>query len=152
MTIRITGVRAIISSIRKSKKRTRKRLAAGLFEGGKVLKQNALRKTPEEHGNLKESLYLVGTFEKEKAGNFNDLSDNLPQLTRDHAQHILEAETLASRKNLRVVLGYSAFYSIFVHEDLSKSHPTGEAKFLERARNENKSAIKQAILKRGSRQ
>ncbi len=31
----------------------------------------------------------------------------------------------------RMEIGYSAFYSLYVHEDLTKHHPTGQAKFLE---------------------
>lgn len=34
----------------------------------------------------------------------------------------------------RVEIGYSAYYAIYVHEDLSMNHPNGgEAKFLEKA-------------------
>jgi hypothetical protein len=39
----------------------------------------------------------------------------------------------AKIQNYRVIVGYSAYYAIYVHEDLTKNHKVGEAKFLENA-------------------
>jgi hypothetical protein len=33
----------------------------------------------------------------------------------------------------RIVVGYTAPYAIYVHENLQANHPTGQAKFLEKA-------------------
>jgi hypothetical protein len=43
----------------------------------------------------------------------------------------LRARAEAARGRPRVVVGYATPYAVYVHEDLSKHHPTGQAKFLE---------------------
>jgi len=48
------------------------------------------------------------------------------------------------------VIGYQASYAPFVHEDLEARHDNGEAKFLERALNENQDRIIQTIRKKAS--
>ena len=40
-------------------------------------------------------------------------------------------QALHKGKAINVTVGYNAYYAIYVHEDLQKHHPTGQAKFLE---------------------
>ena len=44
-------------------------------------------------------------------------------------------------KHPAAVIGYQAAYAPFVHEDLEARHTNGEAKFLEKALNENQGRI-----------
>lgn len=46
------------------------------------------------------------------------------------------------------VIGYQASYAPFVHEDLEARHDNGEAKFLEKALNENQNQILEIIRQR----
>lgn len=43
----------------------------------------------------------------------------------------LEALSLAGRKRSKVTVGYAANYAVYVHEDLARFHPNGQAKYLE---------------------
>lgn len=45
----------------------------------------------------------------------------------------LRARAVAAKKNEDVscVVGYTAQYAVYVHEDLEANHPVGQAKFLE---------------------
>jgi hypothetical protein len=55
-------------------------------------------------------------------------------------------------ENVSVVVGYTAAYAIFVHEDLEANHPNGEAKFLERPARERSREIGNIVreaMKRG---
>ena len=65
----------------------------------------------------------------------------------------LRAREAAARKDRdkQVVVGYTASYAIFVHENLEVRHPTGQAKFLEQPLRELRSElidmVKQAVRK-----
>mgnify|MGYP000645025530 CR=1 FL=1 len=50
--------------------------------------------------------------------------------------------------NPAAVIGYQASYAPFVHEDLEARHDNGEAKFLEKAVNENQDRIPEIIRRR----
>jgi len=45
------------------------------------------------------------------------------------------------RENVSVIVGYTANYSVFVHEDLEANHPVGQAKFLEQPAREHAGEI-----------
>lgn len=52
----------------------------------------------------------------------------------------------------RVVVGYTAAYAVYVHEDLEARHPVGQAKFLEQPMRQLAPVLSQMIadaLKRG---
>lgn len=54
--------------------------------------------------------------------------------TRTFSTKIRELRRKAREvKSSRVTVGYAMPYAVYVHEDLSKYHPVGEAKFLEKA-------------------
>jgi len=44
---------------------------------------------------------------------------------------------VVKKEKLEYQVRYNTDYSLYVHEDLEKVHPTGQAKFLEKATNEN---------------
>jgi hypothetical protein len=43
----------------------------------------------------------------------------------------LVKEKLEGENRVSVVVGYTAYYAIFVHENMEAHHPVGQAKFLE---------------------
>lgn len=47
--------------------------------------------------------------------------------------------------HLRVIVGYSAAYAVYVHEDLEARHSIGQAKFLESALRDNREAIRKIL-------
>lgn len=62
----------------------------------------------------------------------------------------MSAMTPAGRKKLRVVVGYSAPYAVYVHEDMTANHPNGgQAKYLEAAARSPsvKAAMRDAVRK-----
>lgn len=52
----------------------------------------------------------------------------------------LTARKLTARRdsNLRLEVGFSAEYAIYVHEDLTAFHPVGQAKYLEQPLRQNR--------------
>lgn len=49
----------------------------------------------------------------------------------------------------KVLIGYTAFYAPFVHEDLEATHTIGEAKFLEKSVKMNQDRILEELAKIG---
>jgi len=69
---------------------------------------------------------------------------DVAKLQADHLAALTKAAGETAGKAV-VLVGFSASYAIFVHEDMTKNHTTGEAKFLERAVTGNISEVVAAI-------
>ena len=76
----------------------------------------------------------------------------------------LRKQSLKGRTSLKLQVGYSAHYSVHVHENLAAYHPNGQAKFLEtparvlrgeiekiiQARLRRKKSLEEALLAAGN--
>lgn len=50
-------------------------------------------------------------------------------------------------RTVSVIVGYTQQYAVFVHEDLTKRHPVGQAKFLEQPARELSRSIGEGVRK-----
>lgn len=57
----------------------------------------------------------------------------------------LKRRSLGGKRTGEVIVGYNAPYAVYVHEDLTKKHSVGQAKFLEQASRVNQMQINQII-------
>ena len=58
-----------------------------------------------------------------------------------------KADGAASQPKVSVVVGFTATYALYVHENLEAIHPNGEAKFLENAANSTSDKVASVIEK-----
>ena len=126
----------------------------GLIRGAFLIIAESGRINPVDLGNLRASSFVVWDTTKAQPGNFRAGEDgegaDVGQLVFDH-QRVQQAELtktvrLSLTHDALVILGYTANYAIYVHEDPNASHENGQVyKFLEKAVDMNFQAILQAI-------
>lgn len=57
----------------------------------------------------------------------------------------IKGRSLKGKKTGELFVGYSAPYAVYVHEDLTKKHSNGQAKFLEQASRVNRNQMIQIL-------
>ena len=65
----------------------------------------------------------------------------------DRVTAALKQATLKGKKTMTVVVGYEMPYAMYVHEDLTKHHPIGQAKYLEQPARQLGQAMRDAVTK-----
>jgi hypothetical protein len=95
---------AVVRNLERISGDVKSKLGAALYGVAQKVRLDSMKRTPVDTGALKSS-HTVSS----------------PKLTSDGVEVTIG------------VGGASADYAVYVHEDLSKRHPNGEAKFLERA-------------------
>lgn len=149
----IKGIDKVLSNLNKEIQAIQERSLKGLIiAGAEVL--NDVDKTspliPVDLGNLRSSRFLVSKIGTQNASpSFKNDRGDAAQLSYDHAQAVADARSAISGIRMPVViLGYSANYSIPVHEreDVKNwSRPGSGPKFLEASLKRNKAKILQTI-------
>ena len=139
----------------------------GLITAGLFIQRESQMRTPVDLGNLRASAFTMWKG-KNSGGSPRFKNEgskkNASRMAADHQEVSTEMKGMAQMSDdfwsPVVFVSYSAFYALYVHEDLTKSHTVGEAMFLRRAmvqnfdkilaivREENVKAIKQAGRKR----
>lgn len=146
---RVLGLETTLASMNKEVRRIKRRTRRGLIKAGFLIQREAQLLCPVEYGNLKASAFTVwgGKAEVTKpatAGGFKG-----PQATRTKTDHEIitrsESAKLRVTKEPQVEVGFTAFYAIYVHENMEAKHPVGEAKFLEKAIARNQAQIVKVI-------
>lgn len=130
---RLKGLDAVIRNLNKEIKRIEGAGMAGLWDAGLQIQAASQRRVPVDTGNLKGSHYTRAESKLvrlDKSGNAPDPQGSVPP----HA----------------VEVGATADYALFVHENLEAQHTVGEAKFLERAIDENQGGILEIIRRRAA--
>ena len=108
-------IQRIEKNLKKEIRKIKKVTYQGIFQACELVRGRAMEKTPVDTGNLKNSAY-----------------------TKMDAGHGTSAKPTGE-------VGFTAKYSIYVHENLEARHPTGEAKFLEKALQESEKDIVKII-------
>lgn len=136
------GLRSALDKIESASKQ-------GLIKGGLLILRESQKTVPVDLGNLRASGYVLwdtsssGTKKqfKSKRGKKEASKQVVTRLMNDRQKIISEHQAalrLASKKKIIVEVGYTAFYAVFVHEDMNASHTKGQrAKYLQRAIQEN---------------
>ena len=140
----------------------------GLIAAGLILQAEAQRLTPVASGNLRASAFTVWeggennttpewkdttkVYSKNAKGGWTKESERaltpeeLAELQESMEQGVQAAKGMA--KGMKVIVGFGASYSIFVHEMVDNQHRVGQAKFLEAAARENMDRMVNAIVQR----
>lgn len=144
MSINVTGLKDVLRGLNKEVGKIRKGVAKGMVKGGVLILREANRLVPVDLGNLRESGFVVWTGAAAGVGsspNFRTEDDATPsavesvsRIKRDHAQILSARRSEVNERGRFIVrLGYTAYYAIFVHEDMQARHRIGQAKFLDAA-------------------
>jgi len=132
----------------------------GMIAGALLLQRESQKITPVDTGNLKASAFTLWVGATISVPNFKDAgirSKRTPQemakLNSVFTQAVTEATQVVNSVDrntvIRVLVGYGAFYAIYVHERVTARHtPPGQSKFLEQAANIHMQAIVKEVRMR----
>lgn len=140
------GLRGALDKIENASKK-------GLIKGGLLVLRESQKTVPVDLGNLRASGYVLwdssssGTkkqFRSER-GKKKVPKETVTRLMNDRQKIISEHQAalrLAAKKKVIVEIGYTAYYAVFVHEDIDARHTKGQrAKYLQQAIQENSRRI-----------
>jgi len=138
--IRVTGLHKVLENLNKEIMQIEGRTLKGLIRGAIMVKRSMETTpplTPVDQGNLRASQFTVtsrGNIQSGKAPAFK--GDGAAEMTAKHSavteKYLLEA---TFTKQPMVILGYSAFYATYVHENIGATfqRPSAGAKWLQAA-------------------
>lgn len=119
---RVEGLRAVIAALKKARKGHHAGMERGLKKAGLFLQRESQKIVPVDQNVLRPSAFTRP--EPERGGG----------------------------ANTSVVVGYTAYYAIYVHEDLNARHAPGtQAKFLETPFREKREEMRKIILENAER-
>lgn len=107
-----TGSAQMIARIRSYAKNLTEQTGQALYAETELMATEVKRRTPVDTGSLRAGIHVIG-----------------PEV---------EGRTM---RTAIVAGGAAAPYALFVHEDLTAHHPTGQAKFIESVFDENRGSI-----------
>ena len=140
--IRVRGTDKTIDSLNKAIKKIRFRSKQGMIRAGFFIQREAQKITPVDLGNLRASASTV--WDTGGGGKPAFKGDDAEELRQDHSS-LVSSERAKLSKNLwkpEVEVIYSAYYTIYVHENLEAAHSgRGEAQFLKKAIDRNRAKI-----------
>lgn len=155
MWVQVQGIPQAVVNLKRAKKAFLQDAYNRMYVLGLKIIMDAMRHAPVDSGNLRASAVVYA--KKSEAGGVKKMvaAENRPwnPVARNYKPNIRKliisagdvraaAEAMIRDPDTAVVLGFTAYYAYFVHEDLSVAHPTGQAKFLERAIVENRYMVK----------
>lgn len=140
MSISVTGLKNVNRNLKRLDERTKAGVRRGLIKAGFLIKGTSQNLTPVDTSNLKASHYVLwqGAAITPAAWKGED---------REVIQRLKESQAQAYSEGLQkvgpfnIVVGVSAYYAVYVHEDLQAFHKVGTAKFLQKAVDQNRSMI-----------
>jgi hypothetical protein len=153
----VEGLDTVLKNLNKEISKLKGNVQKGLTLAMTFIKGQSMDKTPVDVGNLRASHYLVTgdghvsdeakgfkTKYPKKSGKKITASQvaSAAKVASEHQSHVSEAKANATSKRAPFAeIGCTAFYAVYVHEDLEARHITGGAKFLERSIHENQGKI-----------
>jgi len=133
----VKGLNHVLAGLQRMAATLPKLSKKGLIRLGLLIQREAMLRTPIDLGNLRSSAYTAWS-----GGDINK-SITMPnfkggqagQLSMSHEKTIMEAKQNAATSifNPVVEVGFSAYYAVFVHENLEARHKVGESKYLQKA-------------------
>lgn len=138
----------VITNLNKEISKINGNVQNGLTLGMLMVKADSMSATPVDTGNLRGSHYLVsGDGKVDRSSTFvTKKSKSGERVSKEHEDHIRSASSNAqSKKGPFCEIGCTAFYAVYVHENLEAKHVTGKAKFMEDAIKSNYSKLLDAV-------
>jgi len=119
------NIKGTIFNMQREFEEIKNRTPRGLVEAAMLIRGNAQDRCPVDTGNLKASAYVVwkkgykrtGRWSKRKS-KYDGRPKDLGRLKRDHAKITADHEKLVSWGD--VVIGFSAWYAMYVHQGTQK--------------------------------
>lgn len=121
----VKGLDAVIQKLNKEIKTIKGDVQKGLTLWGMTVKAQSMKNTPVDTGNLKGSHYVVSGDGRDDAGGmgFSKSDPSGKRVAQEHAGHVSEAaQNVRSKKTPVLEIGCTAFYAVYVHEDMEASH------------------------------
>ena len=162
--LRVFGIDKVLRSLKKESEDIYQNSFVGLYKGGLLVLRDATIGCPIDLGNLRASGFVMGFGPKIKGTKTKRLRGNAPKFVDERAasksvkpgraarmssdhQEVLgkHKSVIGGRKHPMVVVGFTAFYAIFVHEDPYAHHTKGHFKFLYLAIRKNNAKILEMI-------
>lgn len=155
--IKVVGLEKVLQALAKQIREIPERNNKGIIKGGFVILRAAQQKCPVQYGNLKASGFLVwptgnvGASPAWKNGatkkNGMQVQVDTGRMNQDHASAMsfLRDRVKEETKNKGVGIGFSAYYALYVHENIEASHRVGEARFLQNAVKEQSARVLKII-------
>lgn len=149
--IRVKGLENVLKNLDREAKKIKRLSLKGVIKAGLLVRREAVKKAPIDLGNLRSSAFVAWKGGQSSNPSFRgeEGGADAAKLSRDHATVIAESKgqtfTILTDRP-RAVVGFSAAYALFVHEDGVQRRFKG-FKFLEKAVNENRTQILSLIAK-----
>jgi len=145
--IHVEGLDRVLGRINKMASEIPFKTRKGLITAGLYIQGEAQKLVPVELGNLRSSAFTVWGQATPKGGKFN--GPDAGEMAQNHSQ-VVSRESASMSKSIifpSVEVGFSAFYALYVHEDMEANHPRGgEAKFLQKTFVYNRKEIMAIII------
>lgn len=132
------GLPAVLNRLNLEVNKIEGRTQKGLTKFGYLVIGDATKFAPRDVGNLKNSSFLVSKRSQiglRSTKRFKTGTKARAKVAAEHSKVINDAamKVRGFRRGPAVIIGFSAFYAVFVHENLEARHTEGMAKFLEYA-------------------
>ena len=161
MGIRTIGLEKTLLQLNGEIARVNNLARAGLIRGGLLILRESNKIAPRDTSNMAASGFVTWAGKPESQPNFklktgtsSSFDTQEQKLKTGHVEALAQAKIDIHKHELiygpAVEVGYSAYYTLYVHEDLTAKHKAGkEAKFLQRAIDRNMNGLIPAIKSGG---
>ena len=153
MALKLQGLDNVLKNLNKEVQGIENRSLKGLIRGSIIVRRSMekqMPKIPIDTGNLRSSFFIVSSKGGSHAGSTPSFEGkNKAQLQAGHVSTVSEYKEKIKSGQSSVVLGFSANYALFVHENIGANfkRPGAGAKFCEVALQKNKKNILEAVKK-----
>lgn len=125
----LLGIDKVVKNLANEIKKIEGATEAGVLKAALHVRGEAQKLCPVDEGNLKNSAYVVSGSVTNKDASF--VGKKSGQLAADHNTSVSESKgEAAAAKTPMAIIGFSAFYAVFVHE-INKNYTVGQWKYLE---------------------
>jgi hypothetical protein len=146
----LKGLSNVLRNLNKEIENIQLHTREGLTEAALVVKYDSVKGTPIDLGNLRNSAFILVTGDEpdNKMPSFG--GSDAGKMASDHSLAIGEGKAIVNQNKWRLkgIVGYTAFYALFVHEmPAHYNFNQGSNKFLQKALLKNKERILRILIK-----
>jgi glycerate kinase len=137
---RLIGLDKVVSNLNKEIAKIEGATAAGVLAAALYVSGEAVKNAPIDLGNLRASRFVTNGKVSESEGEFK--GEDKSKFKRAHSALVNKSkkEAKQDKKSVMAIIGFSAFYAVFVHE-INKNYKQGGWKFLEKALKDNSKKV-----------
>jgi hypothetical protein len=122
MAVKGSGIEGVIKNLNKALKKIEGGTMKGLIRASIAVRrsmENNAPSIPVDLGNLRASYFSVTSEGNTQAGSVASFQgDDAGKLGGDHSSVVTESKAGVLSKNPAIRMGFSAFYAVFVHENV----------------------------------